>query len=378
MRARRYQLRKDAVAIVEGGHPWIFRDHLSSAAHVFGDGDWLRLVDGANRIVGYGSYEAEGAIAIRVLRRGAAPPDAAFLRDRLAAAIARREPLAARTDAMRLVHGESDGIPAVVLDRFGDTLVVASYSAGSDAIARYLARCVPAANVLLRPAHRRRTPQPPARVLRGAVGEIARFTEDGLAFAVDLAGGQKTGTYLDLRGLRQAIAALPLAGARVLNLFAYTGMLGRAAEAAGASAITQVDAAQRALAFAAAHHVVDPARHTFVVADVFEWLPAQTGAFELVIVDPPAMTSRRSQVPGVLAAYRKLYTAARRLVAPGGMLVAACCTSRVERAVFHRTVREALGGEFTRERELVPELDHPVAFPQADYLKIALWRHQIP
>jgi len=410
MKARRYQLNKDAVAILERAHPWIFRDQLSSAAGVFADGDWLRLVDGANRVVGHGIYEAEGAIAIRILRTGPDKPDAAWLRGQLSAALRRRTALAARTDGIRLVHGESDGIPGVVGDRFGDTLVVASYSAGTDALARYVA-CVladaaatltradteppgatpppetvtartqqlaaivgPARHVVLRPARRRRgSPQPP-RVLRGSPPEVAHFTEDGVAFAVDLAAGQKTGTYLDLRGLRAAVAALPLAGARVLNTFAYTGMLGRVAETAGAAEIVQVDQSESALAFAAAHHVVDPAKHRFVAADVFSWLPAAEGSYDLVIIDPPAMTSRKAQVPQVLAAYRKLYRAAARLVRPGGLVVAACCTSRIEREVFHRTVRASLGDGFTREQELPAEADHPVTFPQADYLKIALWR----
>src|SRR5689334_15741529 len=132
MKARRYQLRKEAVGVALR-HPWVFRDHLSSAASVFGDGDWLRLVDGDNRVVGHGIYEAGGAIAIRMLRRGEAPPDAAWLRGRLAAAIARRAELAGRSDAIRLVHGESDDLPAVVIDRFADTLVVTSYAAGADA-----------------------------------------------------------------------------------------------------------------------------------------------------------------------------------------------------------------------------------------------------
>jgi 23S rRNA (cytosine1962-C5)-methyltransferase len=211
-------------------------------------------------------------------------------------------------------------------------------------------------------------------VLRGSPPEVARFTEDGLAFAVDLAAGQKTGTYLDLRGLREAVAALPLANARVLNTFAYTGMLGRAAEAAGAAEIVQVDQSEGALAFAAAHHVVDAGKHRFITADVFSWLPTAEAGFDLVIVDPPSMTSKKAQVPSVLAAYRKLYKAAARLVRPGGLVVAACCTSRVEREVFHKTVRAALGEGFTRERELPPEADHPVTFAQADYLKIALWR----
>jgi 23S rRNA (cytosine1962-C5)-methyltransferase len=384
MKPRRYQLRKEAVG-AGLHHPWIFRSHLSSAAAVFRDGDLLRLVDGHNRTVGYGFYEASGAIAIRMLRRGAAPPDAAWLRGRIAAAVARRAPLAPRTDGIRLIHGESDAIPAVVIDRFGDALVVTSYAAGADAMARYAARVLaadppsavvgPVHHVLLRPAHLRRTPAGPARVLRGAPPDIAHITEDGLPLAIDLAAGQKTGAYLDLRGLRHAIAGAPLAGARVLNLFAYSGMLGRAAERAGAAAIVQVDGSERALAFAAHHHVDDPARHTFVTADVFDWLPGASDApFDLVIVDPPAMTSQAAQVPSVLAAYRKLYRAAARQVRPGGALIAACCTSRIERAQFHQTVRDALGPGFTLDHEIPPEPDHPVGFPQADYLKIGWWR----
>ncbi|MCW5805248.1 MAG: class I SAM-dependent rRNA methyltransferase [Deltaproteobacteria bacterium] len=393
-RPRRYQLRKEAVAIVERGHPWIFREQLSSAAHVFAGGDLLRLVDGTNRVVGHGIYEAEGAIAIRIVRRGPDAPDAAWLRDRLAASLARRRPLAARTDAIRLVHGESDDLPAIVVDRFADTLVISSYSAGTDARARYLARYLPslgaaptgadgdasvvgpATHVVLRPAHRRRGAPEAPRVMRGEPPAIVRFREDDLDYAVDLAGGQKTGTYLDLRGLRRELAEMPLGGARVLNLFAYSGMLGLAAERAGAAAIVQVDASERALAFAAAHHVRDPARHRFVVADAFAWIEALAPGehFDLIIVDPPSMTSKKAQVPNALAAYRRLYRAAAAHVAPGGAVVAACCTSRIERPVFHRTVRESLGPTFTRERELPPEADHPVAFPQADYLKIALWR----
>jgi len=381
MKPRRYQLRKEAVGVALR-HPWIFRDHLSSAATVFHDGEPLRLVDGSNRVIGYGFYEASGAIAIRVVRRGPAPPDAAWLRGQLTAAVGRRAELATRTDAIRLVHGESDGLPAVVVDRFAETLVVSSYAAGADAFARYAAHVLdraspivgPARHVVLRPAHLRQGPAEPARTLRGTPPEVVNITENGLTLAVDLAAGQKTGTYLDLRGLRREVAAAPLTGARVLNLFAYSGMLGRAAEVAGATTIVQVDASERALAFAAAHHAGDPARHTFVAADVFAWLPAFTAEpFDLVIVDPPAMTSKAPQVPSVLAAYRKLYRAAAPLVRPGGTLVAACCTSRIERAVFHQTVREALGGAFTLHHEIPPEPDHPVGFAQADYLKIAWW-----
>jgi 23S rRNA (cytosine1962-C5)-methyltransferase len=402
MKPRRYQLRKEAVGVALR-HPWIFRDHLSSAATVFGDGDWLRLVDGSNRVVGHGLYEATGAIAIRMLRRGAAPPDAAWLRGRLEAAVARRAELATRTDAIRLVHGESDDIPAVVVDRFADTLVVSSYAAGADVLARYIAHALapspvdptgdvpakpspslpislrsivgPARHVWLRPARLRQSPAEPPRVLRGTPPDVVPIVENGLSLAVDLTTGQKTGTYLDLRGLRREVATAPLAGARVLNLFAYSGMLGRAAEVAGATTIIEVDASERALAFAAEHHTSSPALHRYLTADVFDWLPTYADEpFDLVIVDPPSMTSKATQVPSVLAAYRKLYGAAARLVRPGGSLVAVCCTSRIERAMFHRTVHDALGPSFTLDHETPPEPDHPVSFPQADYLKILWWR----
>lgn len=389
MTPHRYQLRKEAVGAALH-HPWIFRSHMSSAAGVLRDGELLRLVDGSNRIVGYGLYEATGAIAIRMLRRGPEPPDAAWLRARIAAAVARRRELASETDALRLVHGESDSLPAVVIDRFADTLVVSSYAAGADLLARYAVHVLahgppspvvgPARHIVLRPAHLRHSAAGPARVLRGAPPEIAHITEHGIGFAIDLAAGQKTGAYLDLRGLRRAIAAAPLAGARVLSLFAYTGMLGRVAERAGAAAIVQVDASERALAFAARHHVDDPARHAFITADIFAALPALPDLphpgepFDLVVVDPPAMTSRASQVPSVLAAYRKLYRAAAQQVRPGGALVAACCTSRIGRRVFHQVVRDALGPRFALEREIPPESDHPIGFLQADYLKISWWK----
>lgn len=373
MIAKRYQLRKEAVGVVRSGQPWIFRDHLSSAANVFADGQWLRLVGGDNRVEGWGMYEAQGAIAIRILRRGAVPPDAAWVKAQVAAALGKRAALAEKTTGLRLVHGESDGLPAVVVERLGDVLVAQSYAKGADALARYVTQVIGGTNVLLQPAHRSKRDDVEPRVLRGKVGEVARFVEEGIPYCADLAAGQKTGTYLDLRGLRRAIAGTALAGKRVLNLFSYTGMLGRAAEHAGATEIVQVDASARALAFAREHHVVDAGKHRFIEADVFEWLPKQTGLYDLVIVDPPSMTSDKRQVPAVLAGYRKLYKAAMPLVAPGGTLVAACCTSRVERKQFEQVVNESLP-ELGRVKSFPAEPDHPVAFREADYLKVEVWR----
>jgi 23S rRNA (cytosine1962-C5)-methyltransferase len=385
--------------------PWVFRDHLSSAAEVFEDGQWLRLVDGKNRIIGYGIYESRGAIAIRVLRRGEVPPDTAWLSALVDAALARRAPLreghpstasaevshgdAAPTNAFRAIHGESDGLPAVVLDVFADTLVVQSYSAGADALARlaarWVARKIGAARILMKPAQRRQgndeAAAKPRWLLGGPVvegGAAVSFHEGAIELTCDPSEGQKSGAFLDLRGLRRAVAAMSLPSARVLNLFSYTGMLGRCAERAGAREIWQVEVSAAALELAARYHVDDPGRHRMIVADVFEWLPAQPvdQAFELVIIDPPSMTSRRAQVPGALAAYRKLYRAAAPHVAPGGTLVAACCTSRITRPEFRKVVTAALGTDFEAISELPPEVDHPVTFAESDYLKILLYRRR--
>lgn len=389
-RLARYQLRKEAVGVVLRDAPWIFRDHLSSAADIFEDGQWLRLVDGKNRVLGYGMYEGRGAIAIRVLRRGEAPPDGAWVNKQVDAALAKRAELRKETDAFRAVHGESDGLPAVVVDVLGQTVVVQSYARGAEALARLAGRLVAQrlglSRIVQKPAQRRQGggegEAAAPRWLRGGVdqassSEALPFREGALALAGDPLGGQKSGAYLDLRGLRRYVAAMPLEGARVLNLFSYSGMLGRAAEHAGAKEIVQVDASAEALALAARHHIGDPAKHRFVEADVFTWLPAQSagGDFQLVIVDPPSMTSRRAQVPAALAAYKKLYRAAAAQVAPGGVLVAACCTSRITREELRKAVG-AIGPSFEAIGELPAEVDHPVTFSESDYLKILLFRRR--
>ncbi len=326
---------------------------------------------------------------------------------RIDAALPRRQPLRAETDGFRAVHGESDGLPAVTADVYGGVVVVQRYAAGVDGLARLVARRVAAAvgatGVVMKAGLRRvggdsvgpdlvspergrvegRTAADRPRVLGGTVTAEAGFREGPLHLVARPLSGQKGGGFLDLRGLRRWVAAAPLAGARVLNLFAYTGTLGLAAEHAGAAHIVQVDRAADALALAAKHHIRDAGRHELVTADVFDWLPRAQEAYALVIVDPPSMTSRIEQVPGVLATYKRLHRAAAARVVPGGRLVLCCCTSRVSRAQFKNVVATLLpapaagGGRWTIELDLPPELDHPVGFAEADYLKVMVLRHVV-
>jgi 23S rRNA (cytosine1962-C5)-methyltransferase len=386
---RRYQLRKESLRLVQSGHPWLFRGQLSSAAQVFRDGQWLALVGPDNQRVASGIYEAEGAVAVRVLERSARPPDAAWVAERVAAALARRAPLRDETDAFRALHGESDGLPAVVVDVYADTAVLLTYSAGAEALGRLAAAQVRAqldlARVLWKPAQRRRGGA--ASGLRALCGELPagplRVREGGLDFWLDPAG-QKSGAYLDLRGLRRWMLGQDLSGRRVLNLFSYTGWLGLAAESAGAALVENVDSSSAALELAARHHVRDQARQHFTEADIFEWLPTEAQRrwvlepFDLVIADPPPMTSRKIQVDRVLSAYRRLYAAIAPLVAPGGRVIACCCTSRVSERAFRAAVAAGLGAGFRFESRLPPEIDHPVGFPEADYLKIDLFARAQP
>lgn len=376
---RRYQLNKHAAQAVASGHPWIFRGQLSSAAHVFADGQKLWLVDGANRPVGHGFYEAEGAIGVRVLSRRERPPTAAWVREQVTAALERRAGLRAETDAFRAVHGENDRLPGVAIDVYADTLVLQTYSVGADPFGRIAAAAVGRAlglrgGLWRSPTRRRGDRLAAPRRLFGQPSAVVRVKEGALSHAVDLAAGQKTGAFLDLRGLRRHVAALDLTGRRVLNLFAYTATLGTAAEHAGAAEIWNVDTSESALAFGRDHNVNHPERHRFVAADVFAWRPPAEERFDLVIVDPPAMTSRRDDVGRALAAYTRLYRWVRDHVAAGGSLVACCCTSRISAEAFRSCVDAALGPGFALATRIAAEPDHPATFREANYLKLLVYR----
>jgi 23S rRNA G2069 N7-methylase RlmK/C1962 C5-methylase RlmI len=381
---RRYQLDKVATASVRRGHPWIYRSLISSAAKGFRDGQWLKLVDGANEIAGYGIFEKDGLIAIRTLKRGSRVPDPAFVRERVRQALAKREALRRYTDAFRAIHGENDGLPAVVFDVFGSFGVLQTYSVGADVLGRFVAtelrRELGLRGVLWKPPAKRKGGRGDAkpRVLFGRVPERVQWREGQLRLEASLHQGQKSGAFLDLRALRKWIAARRWNGSRVLNLFAYTGTLGLAAEIGGAGQVVQVDIAESALEFAKRRHTLDASKHRFVVADVFAWLktlsPSQQ--FDLVIVDPPQVASQTSQVGKALANYATLYELAQRHVAPGGFLVAACCTGRIPRRKFEALVEGTLGREFRRVADLAPEDDHPVAFPEGDYLKILIFQRR--
>ncbi|MEW6281024.1 MAG: class I SAM-dependent methyltransferase [Candidatus Eremiobacterota bacterium] len=360
----RYQLKRGAAQVVRSGHPWIFRGQLSSAAAIFRDGQWLRLVDGHNQVVGTGVYQGDGVVAIRVLRRGETPPDAAWFGSRVGRALARRQRLRGATTGFRALDGENDELPGVVLDVYGGVGVLQTYAPCVEDLGRYAA-CLVRRELGLGGLVWKRPHGGPSRVLFGEVPEAVPFREGPLELWVDPREGQKSGTFLDLRGLRRWLLRQDLEGKRVLNLFSYTGSLALACR--GAS-VVNLDQSTAALAFARERHGLEGIR-----ADLLrDFSAVPEGPYDLILVDPPRMTSRMDQVPQALAAYRKLYRNASRLLAPGGTLVACCCTSRISPERFQATLAEVL--PLKLRRELSPEPDHTPRFPESDYLKIHIYR----
>ncbi len=381
LQPKRYQLKKDSLTIVRRGHPWIFRSHVSSAAGVFPNGQWLQLVDHENKTQGYGIYEAQGLIAIRVLKDGTKIPDLPWWHDRIEKALQKRVQLRGFTDAFRAIHGENDRIPGVVVDVYGSVAVLQTYSTAIDGLGRWVAaqlqKKLSLSHVVWKLPVKRKAADEETRLrfLRGTPPGIVSFREGSLKYHVDVTQGQKSGTFLDLRGLRKWVASQDWKGLRVLNLFAYTGTIGLAAEAAGAKEIWNVDVSKGALEFARKYHAREKGKFRWVCEDIFKWLPTldRSEQFDIIICDPPLMASTTKHLPKALQAYDKLYRSLVSHLKPKGTVIACCCTSRISRADFQRTVQMALGKGMKPVRQILPEDDHPVGFSEGDYLKMQVF-----
>jgi 23S rRNA (cytosine1962-C5)-methyltransferase len=373
---KRHILKRPVCDGLESGHPWVFRDKVGDDRDLV-DGDWLQLTDPGGAIVGTGVYQAEGGVAIRVFRMGHRPVTVGWLKQQLENAIERRSGLDEDTNAYRVINGESDGFPGIVVDVYAGVGVLQTYAPGVDALGRYLAGQVAdrlglSALIWKTPSKRVGGREQSNRLLRGSRPYVVKFHEGPLELAADLFSGQKSGTYLDLRGLRRNLLSQQLRGKKVLNLFAYTGMAGLACALAGAKEVVNVDQAQPSLDFGRRYHKHPSMR--WVAADVFDWIneiPARE--YDLIISDPPSMASNKTQVIKALKAYHRLYSTLLTKLKPGGTIVACCCTSRISPREFEDKVSFALR-PMSRKAALPMEIDHLPAFAEADYLKVLIFR----
>ncbi len=399
------RLSPNALKHVRQGHPWVFDGGIESVrGGRYGDGtgepgDVAVIFDDRRRFVAVGLWDPRSPIRIKVLHAASPVTVGADLwHDRLAHALAHRWELlgSADTDALRIVHGENDRLPGLVLDLYGTVAVLKLYSAAwvphldevlgvirstiwsIDGIVLRLARSV-AADPTVQGAD-----LADGAVLHGVVPDrLVEFREHGLRFTADVRRGQKTGWFLDQRDNRDRVRALA-DGATVLDVFCCGGGFSIHAAAGGARHVHSVDRSPHAIDDTVRHLSMNrdvpgvaavDARQT--VGDAFEVMDDLRRAgdrYDMVVVDPPSFASRRSDVRGALQAYAALTTRAVELVVPGGTLVQASCSSRVHPDDFTTIVEKAAGRARVHrdvfDRTAQP-IDHPVGFPEDRSLKAA-------
>ncbi|MFH1037808.1 MAG: class I SAM-dependent methyltransferase [PVC group bacterium] len=371
-------------------HPWVFSGAVAAVAGGPAPGETVEIRSSAGRWLGRGAYSPHSQIRVRVWtfeESEAVGP--AFFRDRLCRALdlcsLRR--LADPDHACRLVHGESDGLPGLIVDRYGGFLVCQFLAAGperwKEAIAEELGRLVPPEGIYERSDGRSREKEGLPRrsgTLRGKTPpDLVEIREGECRFLVDLKQGQKTGFYLDQRENRAALAEYA-PGARVLNCFSYTGGFAVAALRAGAESAVNIDSAAEALDLAArnlALNGLDPGKAENVrgnAAAVMRLYRDSRRRFDLVVLDPPKFAESRGQVEKASRAYKDINLLALKLLKPGGALFTFSCSSHVGDDLFRKIVAWAAldaGREVRAVRRLGPPPDHPVAlnFPEGAYLK---------
>ncbi|MCU0887710.1 MAG: class I SAM-dependent rRNA methyltransferase [Rubritepida sp.] len=374
---------------VKAGHPWAFSNEvaMTAEARALPPGTAVRLEGDDGVRHGVWHFNPHSLIAARVLDRdAAATPDAAWFAARIGDAMRLRARLGLGAHH-RLVHAEADGLPGLILDRHGDAIALQANTAGMEAATPLI---VGALEALLAPrviVARNDAPvraleglDQHTRLLRGAEA-TARVEEGGLAFALDLLAGQKTGWFHDQRENRARVAALA-AGATMLDAFCHTGGFGLAAARAGAQAVTLLDRSEPALALAmetARAHGLE-GRVTAQRGEAMEALERMAAAgrrFDIVVADPPAFAKARKDIPAALRAYQRLARLAAGLVAPGGFLFIASCSHHVEPAGFAEAVAQGVW-RARREARLLwsggAGPDHPVhpLLPESAYLKAQL------
>ncbi len=370
-------------------HPWIFSGAVQRVDEGVASGGTLDVLSADGQFLARGFYSPNSQIRARLWTFADEPVDADLFRARLRAALALRSTwkLAEVTDAIRLVYAESDGIPGLIVDRYGDVLVMQCLTTGieawRDVIADLLLEETGLTTIFERSdADVRDLEGLPARVglLRGELSSpLFAISEYGVQFNVNLSSGQKTGFYLDQRANRQEVRRLG-PGREVLDCFCYTGGFGVNALAGGAKSVLAVDVSAEALGMAAENvrlNGLAAEKMEYLEADVFQALRKFRDArrsFDMVILDPPKFAPTVSQVEKAARGYKDINLLAFKLLRPGGLLVTFSCSGGVDAALFQKIVASAAldaGVEARIVQHLSQGADHPVAlqFPEGTYLK---------
>jgi 23S rRNA (cytosine1962-C5)-methyltransferase len=373
-------LKDRGAARARSGHPWIYSSDVAEASGEAGE--VVSVSDRRGNFLGRAFYNPHSEITLRIAERGDAPVDERWLKGRLERALAYRDSLEIDADAYRLLHAEADGIPGLVVDRYGDYLVLQVGSAALerrlDWIVSGLEELLAPAGVLLRAdsaARKREGLDTTVRVLKGEVPESVVVRESRVRYRADLWRGQKTGAFLDQR--ENHLAAGYYAFGRVLDVFSFAG--GFALHAARrAETVEAVDASAPALGAARANAELNGLMNiTFTTANAFDLLRERSDGGEkhhTVILDPPAFARTKRDLPRARRAYKEINLRAMKLLVPGGILITCSCSYHLSREAFEDTLRSAAAdvGRTVRVREWRGQArDHPeiLTIPETRYLK---------
>ena len=394
VRKNTVRLLPDVAARVRAGHPWVYREALGPRPLQPEPGTMIDLVDADGEFVGRALYDSDSAIALRVfVRRPDVPIDGELVRERVRAAIALRRRIVdlEHLGNVRLINAEADGLPGIVVERYGDYLVAQLYTGAVTGLRDDLYAALEAELGCKAIYEQRRYRSLAGEAPRQAAAELVRgdaapveleIAEDDLKFIVDVTAPLSTGLFADLREGRRAVRRWA-AGRRVLNLFSYTGAISVYAKAGGATEVCAIDVAAKAHARARRNFAAsgfDPEQPEHVVGDVFKVLArfVERGrTFDLVVLDPPAFASaaaRGGKPWSAMRDYAELITAALDVTAPGGLLVAASSTHKMTSDEFERALAEGALGAGTRlqiidRRPLPPDFPTLPGFPEGNYLK---------
>jgi len=370
---------------VRAGHPWVYRSDIASADAA--GGDIVHVAGSRGRPLGYAFFSDRSEIAIRMVSLDAEPPGDDLWKRRLTEAIRYRESLAIDATAYRLVHGEADRLPSLVVDRYGDYLVV---QALSQAVNRLLPAIVDALVEVARPAGILARNDPRVRLLEGldqrvemlhgSVPETIEVREGTVRYQVDPWRGQKTGLFLDQRENREA--ALRYARGRLLDAFSYNGGFALAL-APRCETVLAVDiseeAVQRIRDNAARNGLSNVQARAMNVFDELRELERVGERFDTIVLDPPAFAKNRASVPKALSGYKEINLRALKLLRPGGFLITCSCSYNVGETAFMDVVADAAAdarADVALVEKRTQGRDHPILInvPETYYLKCLILR----
>lgn len=370
------------------GHPWIFKSDIASADKSCQPGDVVSVMTRQGAFLARALYNPHSQITLRIMSREDVPIDNQFVADRVRRAVAYRRRFA-DLKSSRLIHAEADGLPALVVDSFGDCLSVQCLSLGMEA---FLPSILDALEELLSPAGIWERNDVPVRrlegmeertgLLRGTVPEKVQMTENEILFWVDIQRGQKTGYFLDQKENRAAMAPF-VRGGHVLDCFSHTGSFALHARRYGAQSVTAVDISDYANQCAAENAALNGFDQMhFVTSNAFDYLREQErdgSQYDAIILDPPAFAKNKSSIETALRGYKEINLRAMKLLKDGGYLVTCSCSQHIVPAMFRDMLLKAAqdaGVSLMQVDFRSQGRDHPVlpAALETQYLKCGIYR----